>query len=73
MKQGIHPKTYKSKIVCNCGATYEIAHTTLPEIRVEICGACHPVYTKKEKLVDTAGRIEKFKARMQVANDTSKS
>ena len=59
MKAGIHPQYVDCEIVCACG---EVIHTrsTRPQIRVEICSKCHPFYTGKQKLVDTAGRVEKF-------------
>ena len=61
MKQDIHPKYYSdSKVVCSCGKTYTIG-STKEEMRIELCGSCHPFYTGKQKLVDTAGRIEQFK------------
>lgn len=62
MKEGIHPKYQKIKAVCACGSEVELG-SVLPEINVEICSACHPFFTGKQKLVDTAGRIEKFKQR----------
>lgn len=63
MKKNIHPTYYsKAKVNCACGSKFTIG-STKPEIQVEICGACHPFYTGKEKLIDTAGRVEKFKAR----------
>lgn len=65
MKQDIHPKYYKkAKVICACGNKFEIG-STKPEIYVEICGACHPFYTGKEKMIDTAGRVEKFKKKME--------
>jgi large subunit ribosomal protein L31 len=59
VKAGIHPPYVECTIVCACG---EVVHTrsTRPQIRVEICSKCHPFYTGKQKLVDTAGRVEKF-------------
>ena len=59
MKAEIHPQYVDCTIVCACG---EVFHTrsTRPQIRVEICSKCHPFYTGKQKLVDTAGRVEKF-------------
>jgi large subunit ribosomal protein L31 len=60
MKKGIHPEYSKTKITCACGSTIE-AGSTKSDISVEICSACHPFYTGKQKLVDTAGRIERFK------------
>jgi large subunit ribosomal protein L31 len=65
MKKDIHPKYYKdAKVVCACGNTFTVG-STKPEIEVEICYKCHPFYTGAEKLIDVAGRIEKFKARQQ--------
>lgn len=61
MKKDIHPKYYeKAKVSCACGNAFEIGSTE-NEIRTEICSACHPFYTGKQKLVDTARRVEKFK------------
>ena len=59
MKAEIHPQYVDCTIICACG---EVLHTrsTRPQIRVEICSKCHPFYTGKQKLVDTAGRVEKF-------------
>lgn len=63
MKQNIHPKYYdKAKVRCVCGNTFTVG-STKPEIDVEICYNCHPFYTGKEKLIDTAGKVERFKAR----------
>ena len=63
MQKKIHPNyNPQAKIVCACGTTY-ITGSTVPEMRVEICAACHPFYTGQEKLVDTQGRVEKFRAR----------
>lgn len=63
MKAAIHPKYHTdAKILCACGATYTVGSTE-PEIHVEICSKCHPFYTGKQKLVDTARRVEKFEER----------
>ena len=62
MKEGIHPKYGPSRIVCSCGHITETA-STQPEIHVEICSACHPFYTGKQKIVDVAGRVERFNRR----------
>ena len=59
MKKGIHPKYGKSTVTCSCGNTFE-TRSTNPDIRVEICSACHPFYTGKQKIMDTEGRVEKF-------------
>lgn len=60
MREGIHPNYYKTTITCACGAVYETG-STKENVRVEICAKCHPFYTGKQKLVDTGGRVEKFK------------
>lgn len=65
MKKDIHPTYYRdAKTVCSCGATYEFG-SAKKEMHVEICSACHPFYTGKSKLVDTAGRVERFKERAE--------
>ena len=69
MKEKIHPKYYpKAKITCACGNTIEVG-STVDEMRIEICSACHPLYTGKAKVIDTAGRIDKFKQRMAKAKE----
>jgi large subunit ribosomal protein L31 len=60
MKPDIHPKYNKINAICACGNEIELG-SVQNEIRVEICSACHPFFTGKQKLIDTAGRIEKFK------------
>jgi large subunit ribosomal protein L31 len=62
MKAGIHPDYVTSTVRCSCGNTFQ-TRSTKPEIRVEICSACHPFYTGKQKLVDTGGRVERFQRR----------
>lgn len=63
MKKDIHPVYYKnSKIVCSCGKQWFVG-STRPEMRVELCSNCHPFYIGKKKFVDTARRLERFKAR----------
>ncbi|GAB6277789.1 MAG: 50S ribosomal protein L31 [Rectinema sp.] len=59
MKKGIHPKYEHTTITCACGNVIE-TRSTVKNIQVEICSACHPFFTGKQKLVDTAGRIERF-------------
>jgi len=60
MKKEIHPEVFDMTIKCACGATFE-TKSTEKEIRVEICSNCHPFFTGKQKFVDSAGRIERFK------------
>ena len=62
MRAKIHPKYEKTTITCGCGEVVE-TRSTRKDIRVEICSNCHPFYTGKQKLVDTAGRVEKFQKR----------
>jgi large subunit ribosomal protein L31 len=62
MKQGIHPKYELTTIQCACGAKYQV-RSTRPNQRLEICASCHPFFTGRQKLVDTAGRVEKFNRR----------
>ncbi len=62
MKEAIHPDYKPAKIICNCGAVIE-TRSTRGDFHVEICSSCHPFFTGKQKLMDTAGRIEKFKTR----------
>jgi len=59
MKKDIHPKYDKVVVRCGCGSTFE-TRSTISEIHAEICSACHPFYTGKQKYVDTAGRVERF-------------
>jgi len=59
MKQGIHPRYRNSSISCACGAVYD-TRSTRGSYTIEICSACHPFFTGKQKLLDSAGRIERF-------------
>jgi len=59
MKPKIHPKYYVTNVTCGCGAAF-VTRSTKKEIKLEICSACHPFYTGRQKFVDTAGRVEKF-------------
>jgi large subunit ribosomal protein L31 len=60
MKTGIHPQYRRCVVTCACGNRFE-THSTLREIQVEVCSNCHPHYTGQQRLVDTAGRVERFK------------
>lgn len=64
MKKDIHPQYNRTTVTCACGNQIE-AGSTKENIRVEICSACHPFYTGKQKLVDTAGRIERFRKKYE--------
>ncbi len=65
MKSDIHPKYVETTVTCACGNTIKTRSTT-PDLQVEICSACHPFFTGKQKLVDTAGRVERFKKRYNI-------
>ena len=72
MKKEIHPQYYPDAVIaCACGNKIK-AGSTAESTHVEICSACHPFYTGKQKLVDTAGRVEKFQKRIQIAKAASK-
>lgn len=60
MKAGIHPEYHEVTITCACGASYP-TRSTRKDIKVEICSNCHPFFTGKQKLIDTAGRVERFR------------
>lgn len=66
MKENLHPKYVKSTVRCACGNTFDTM-STVPEIKIAICSNCHPFFTGKQKLVDTAGRIEKFHKKYEKA------
>ncbi|MDR1930766.1 MAG: 50S ribosomal protein L31 [Treponema sp.] len=65
MKEKIHPKYGQTTITCACGNVIE-TRSTAKDIKVEICSACHPFFTGKQKLVDTAGRIERFRRKYNI-------
>ena len=65
MKQGIHPNYVDCTITCACGNVIK-TRSTKPEIHVEVCSKCHPFYTGKQKLVDTGGRVDRFKKRFNL-------
>ncbi|MDR2798189.1 MAG: 50S ribosomal protein L31 [Treponema sp.] len=65
MKAKIHPKYVPAKVTCACGNVIE-TRSTAKDIKIEICSACHPFFTGKQKLVDTAGRIERFRRKYNI-------
>ncbi len=67
MKKGIHPKYGPATITCGCGTTWQTQSTT-PNIKVELCSKCHPLFTGEEILVDSAGQVDKFKKRMAASS-----
>jgi large subunit ribosomal protein L31 len=64
MKPGIHPEYVDATVTCVCGNTFE-TRSTKPAIRVELCSNCHPFYTGTQRIVDTAGQVERFMRRMR--------
>ena len=66
MKEGLHPDYKPTTITCACGATWETG-STKEDIHVEVCSKCHPFYTGRQKLVDTGGRVDRFKKRFEAA------
>ena len=66
MKTDIHPKYYPdARVICSCGNTFTVG-ATKAEIKVEICGACHPFYTGEQRIVDTEGRVERLRRRFNL-------
>ena len=63
MKPGIHPEYQEINVTCACGNSFKTRSTLGRDLQVEICSSCHPFYTGKQKVVDTAGRVGKFQAR----------
>jgi len=68
MKTDIHPKYEKSTITCACGEVIE-TRSTKPEMRIEICSKCHPIFTGKQKIIDTEGRVDRFKAMFSASQE----
>jgi large subunit ribosomal protein L31 len=62
MKENIHPRLHRVTVTCACGNQFE-THSTKKEMRLEVCNACHPFFTGKQKLLDAAGRVERFQRR----------
>ncbi|MCB1761862.1 MAG: 50S ribosomal protein L31 [Gammaproteobacteria bacterium] len=63
MKADIHPKYSEIKVICSCGNEFTTGSTLREELHVEVCSACHPFFTGKQKIMDTAGRVDKFRKR----------
>ena len=63
MKSGIHPEYSEINVICSCGNTWKTRSTIGKDFHVEVCSNCHPFYTGKQKILDTAGRVEKFRQR----------
>lgn len=65
MKQNIHPHYEVVKVTCSCGNSFETRSTLGHDLQVEVCSNCHPFFTGKQKLMDTAGQVDKFRRRYQ--------
>jgi len=65
MKANIHPEYVEAKVICSCGNTFTTG-STKPVLKVELCSKCHPFFTGERRLVDTAGRVERFKRRYNI-------
>lgn len=65
MKKGIHPKYQPMTFTCACGAVYE-TYSTIGDTKVEICSNCHPFFTGQQKIIDTAGRVDRYKKRFKL-------
>lgn len=63
MKSDIHPKYYRADVSCACGHTFTVG-STKEKLEIEICSKCHPLYTGRKKIIDTAGKVEKFRRRL---------
>jgi large subunit ribosomal protein L31 len=65
MKQGIHPEYVDATVHCSCGNTFQ-TKSTRPELRVDVCSNCHPFYTGTQRIVDSAGQVERFRRRFKI-------
>ena len=66
MKAKIHPNYKEINVICSCGNTFKTQSTLGRELHVEVCAACHPFYTGKQRIVDTGGRVERFRRRYKI-------
>ncbi|MCU0759542.1 MAG: 50S ribosomal protein L31 [Steroidobacteraceae bacterium] len=67
MKAGIHPDYREITVTCSCGNSFKTRSTLTEDLNVEVCSSCHPFYTGKQKMVDTAGRVDKFRKKYAAA------
>jgi len=70
MKEGVHPDYQEITVTCSCGNVFKTRSTLNKDLHIEVCSLCHPFYTGKQKIVDTAGRVEKF--RQKYSKQTTK-
>ena len=69
MKDGIHPKYVTATVVCACGNTFTVG-STKSQLRVDVCSKCHPFFTGQQRILDTAGRVERFRKRFNIAEES---
>ena len=67
MKASVHPEYTEIKVSCSCGTTFKTRSTLGQDLQVEVCSSCHPFYTGKQKMLDTAGRVDKFRKKYAAA------
>jgi large subunit ribosomal protein L31 len=72
MKNAIHPEYHPVKVICACGATWSTRSTKKGDMRLEICSSCHPFFTGKQKLIDSAGRVERFTRKYAASKKAAK-
>ncbi len=72
MREKIHPKYYQTNVRCACGNTFTVG-STKKEMSLDICSACHPFFTGKQKIIDTAGRVEKFRRKYGIKDKTAEA
>ncbi|HLY31861.1 MAG TPA: 50S ribosomal protein L31 [Ktedonobacterales bacterium] len=68
MKTGIHPRYMTATVTCACGNTFTVG-STKPQLRVDVCSKCHPFFTGQQRILDTAGRVERFRKRFNISED----
>ncbi len=68
MKAGIHPTYTQATVTCACGNTFTVG-STRPTLKVDVCSKCHPFYTGQQRILDTAGRVERFRRRFNIADE----
>ena len=72
MKKNVHPKYMPAQVTSACGSAF-VTRATVPAIRVETCGACHPFYTGRQRIIDTEGRVERFRQRYEKFEESKKA
>jgi large subunit ribosomal protein L31 len=73
MQQSLHPKYEEIEVTCSCGSTFKTRSTLGTDLHLDVCSQCHPFYTGKQKIVDTAGRVDRFKQKYSFSQITTKS